>query len=135
MTMMAKLEMKVVIEEIKRARAFILSIADEAGMNERQAQELHLIVEEAVVNIIDYSGATMMELNAWQKGNCLYVSFTDDGAAFNPTEYPAPDLTVPIAQRAVGGLGIYYIRTKSDGVVYHREGGKNVLTIKKIIHK
>ena len=76
------------MEEIKRARAFALSIAEDAGLNECQSFDLHLIVEEAVANIIHYSGATMMELNAWTENNRLYVSFTDDGIPFDPTQYP-----------------------------------------------
>ena len=126
---MVKLELKVVMEEIKRARAFALSIAEDAGLNERQSFDLHLIVEEAVTNIIHYSGATMMELNAWTENNRLFVSFTDDGIPFDPTQYPSPDLTVPVAQRKIGGLGIYYMHIKSDSMTYCRKDGKNILTI------
>ena len=49
------------MDEVRRARAFALSIADDAGLSERQAQNLHLVVEEAVANIVNYSGATMMQ--------------------------------------------------------------------------
>lgn len=121
--------LKVEIEEMRRARAFALSTAREAGLNERQAQDLHLIVEEAVVNVVNYSGATTMELNAWQENGSLYVSVTDDGIPFDPTLYPSPDLTVPGEQRQIGGLGIHYIRKMSDGMSYRREDGRNILTI------
>jgi serine/threonine-protein kinase RsbW len=127
--MTAKLELKVEMAEIKRVRDFALSIADEAGLDELQSFDLHLIVEEAVTNIINYSGATMMELNAWTENSHLYVSFTDDGIAFDPTQYPSPDLTVPASQRRIGGLGVYYIRMKSDSMVYRREDERNILTI------
>ena len=121
--------LKVEIEEMRRARAFALSTASEAGLNERHAQDLHLIVEEAVVNVVNYSGATTMELNAWQENGCLYVSVTDDGIPFDPTQYPSPDLTMPGEQRQIGGLGIHYIRKMSDGMTYRREDGRNILTI------
>lgn len=132
---MTKLELKVEMGEVRRARAFALSVADEAGLSERQAQNLHLVVEEAVANIVNYSGATMMELSAWQEDGSLYVSFTDDGIPFDPTLYPEPDLTLPVALRAVGGLGIHYIRKMSDGMAYRREEGKNILTVRKTIGK
>lgn len=130
---MVKLELKVMLEEVKRARAFALSLADEVGLNERQTHDLHLIVEEAVANIVNYSGATVMVLCAWEEGGSLYISFTDDGIPFDPTQHPAPDLTLPIYERPIGGLGIHYIRTMSDGVTYRREDGKNILTIWKKI--
>lgn len=126
---MTRLELRVDMDEVRRARAFALSIADDAGLNERQAQNLHLVVEEAVANIVNYSGATMMELCAWQEDGSLYVSFADDGIPFDPTQHPEPDLTLPIALRAVGGLGIHYIRKLSDGMAYRRQDGKNILTV------
>lgn len=130
---MTRLELKVDMDEVRRARAFALSIADDAGFSERQTQNLHLVIEEAVANIVNYSGATMMELRAWQEDGRLYVSFTDDGIPFDPTRHPEPDLTQPIATRAIGGLGIHYIRKMSDGVAYRREGGKNILTVWKAL--
>ena len=121
--------LKVEIEEMMRARAFALSTASEAGLDERRAKGLQLIVEEAVVNVINYSGATTMELDAWQENGCLYLSVTDDGTPFDPTQYPSPDLSVPGEQRQIGGLGIHYIRKMSDGMTYRREDGRNILTI------
>ena len=59
---MTRLELKVEMDEVKRARAFVLSIADGAGLSERQTQNLHLVVEEAVANIVNYSGATQLLL-------------------------------------------------------------------------
>ncbi len=130
---MTKLELKVDMGEVRRARAFALSIADDAGLSERQAQNLHLVVEEAVANIVNYSGATMMELCSWQEDGSLYVSFADDGIPFDPTQHPEPDLTLPIAMRAIGGLGIHYIRKMSDGMAYRRQDGKNILTVWKAL--
>ena len=127
--LLEKLELKVEMDEVRRARAFALDMAAFAGLDERQTQNLHLVVEEAVANIVNYSGATMMELCAWLEDGCLWVSFTDDGTPFDPTLHPEPDLTQPIAMRAIGGLGIHYIRKMSDGVAYRRQDGKNVLTV------
>lgn len=130
---MTRLELKVEMGEVRRARAFALSIADDAGLSERQTQNLHLVVEEAVANIVNYSGAATMELFSWQEDGCLYVSFADDGIPFDPTQHPEPDLTLPVALRAIGGLGIHYIRKMSDGMVYRRQDGRNVLTVWKTL--
>ena len=130
---MTKLELKVEMGEVRLVRAFVLSISDEAGLSERQAQNLRLVVEEAVANIVNYSGATLMELRAWQEDGSLYVSFADDGIPFDPTQHPEPDLTLPIAMRAIGGLGIHYIRKMSDGMAYRRQDGKNILTVWKAL--
>ena len=132
---MTRLELKVDMDEVRRARAFALSIADNAGLSERQAQNLRLVVEEAVANIVNYSGATLMELRAWQEDGSLYVSFADDGIPFDPTQHPEPDLTLPIEKRVIGGLGIHYIRKMSDGMAYRRQDGRNILTVWKTLEK
>ena len=128
-----QLDIDVVMEEMKRVRTFVLSIAGKAGLGERQTQELHLVVEEAVANVVNYSGATTMSLCAWQENDSLYVSVTDDGVPFDPTQYPPPNLNVPGEERQAGGLGIHYIRSMSDGVTYCRNDNRNVLTIHKKI--
>ena len=128
-----QLDIDVVMEEMKRVRAFVFSIAGKTGLDERQTQELHLVVEEAVANVVNYSGATTMSLRAWRENDSLYVSVTDDGIPFDPTHYPPPNLNVPGEERQAGGLGIHYIRTMSDGVTYRRNDDKNILTILYII--
>jgi anti-sigma regulatory factor (Ser/Thr protein kinase) len=128
--MMDKLDLEVNLEEVVRVRAFALSVAAEAGLNERQGHDLHLVCEEAVANIVNYSGATRMSLKAWQENNSLYMSFTDDGIPFDPTQYPTPDFSIPVKERRIGGLGIHYIRKLTDSMTYSREDGKNVLTIR-----
>ena len=127
--MIEKLDLTVDIEEMERVKAFVLSVSHQADLGEILSQKLHLVVEEAVVNVVNYSAATMMSLCAWQEADSLYISLTDDGTPFDPTQYPSPDLTVPGDQRQVGGLGIHYIRTMSNGMAYRREDGKNILTI------
>ena len=128
--MMDKLDLEMNLEEVVRVRAFALSVAAEAGLNERQGHDLHLVCEEAVANIVNYSGATRMSLKAWQENNSLYMSFTDDGIPFDPTQYPTPDFSIPVKERRIGGLGIHYIRKLTDSMTYSREDGKNVLTIR-----
>jgi anti-sigma regulatory factor (Ser/Thr protein kinase) len=54
---------------------------------------------------------------------------------FDPTRVPDPDLTLPLEERPLGGLGIYLIRQSVDKMVYRAvpEGG-NELTLVKRLH-
>ena len=63
----------------------------------------------------------------------LTTEVTDPGRAFNPLDVAAPDLTAPLAERSLGGLGIHLVRSLMDSVEYRRENGKNVLTLRKRI--
>ncbi len=68
-----------------------------------------------------------MELTA----NSLIVSITDDGVPFNPLAETAPDTTLSIEDRQIGGLGIHIVVNMVDDISYQRTADKNVLTLTK----
>jgi serine/threonine-protein kinase RsbW len=57
----------------------------------------------------------------------MSMSFVDDGPPFNPLAFHAPDLGKPVADRAVGGLGIHMVRALVHRARYRRAGGCNCL--------
>lgn len=128
-----QLEMNVSMEDMPLMKDFVFSVAEKVGMSERRLQQIRLAVEEAVDNIVHYSGATTLSLTATHQLRRLRITITDNGTPFNPLEMPPPELNLPGAQRKIGGLGIHFIRQMSDDVSYQREDEKNILTITKIV--
>ena len=63
--------------------------------------------------------------------NSLIVSIADDGVPFNPLAETAPDTTLSIEDRQIGGLGIHIVVNMVDDISYQRTAGKNVLTLTK----
>jgi anti-sigma regulatory factor (Ser/Thr protein kinase) len=59
------------------------------------------------------------------------IEVEDDGKAFNPLEYPEPNLSLPLSERPLGGLGIHLIRSFMDELGYRREGERNVFQMRK----
>ena len=57
----------------------------------------------------------------------------DSGRPFDPTLAEQPDLELGVDERPVGGLGIHLVRSIMDKVSYAREGGHNILKMKKLI--
>lgn len=53
------------------------------------------------------------------------VLIVDDGIAFNPWSRPDPEVSAPLEERPVGGLGIYVARKLMDAVDYERVGQSN----------
>jgi anti-sigma regulatory factor (Ser/Thr protein kinase) len=53
---------------------------------------------------------------------------------FDPANIPAPDLTVPLEQRADGGMGIHLIRQVIDQIVHRitSGGGNELLLVKRL---
>ncbi len=96
----------------------------------------NLILEELVLNTLthgDISGLTEIDLQLESKGHALTIRLIDDGAAFNPLEdAPEPDVTLPLAERPIGGLGVYLVRTMGEELEYRRENNRNHLKL--VVH-
>ena len=112
---------------------------DEFGARQRLSpkilHDLKLALEEIITNIISYgyTGEREHEIRVRLRVQPqeVTVQVEDDGEAFNPLEAPVPDVTRPLEERPVGGLGIHLVRTLMDGLEYKRQGNTNLLTMTK----
>lgn len=127
----AALKIEVSIDEMPKVCDFVIKEASQAGMGSKGISELRLVVEEAVANVVNYSGASDIMLGVTKQKGRLSMTLSDNGIPFDPTKVPSPDLTVPGEERPIGGLGIHFMREMSDGLTYRREADKNILTIYK----
>lgn len=95
--------------------------------------KLNLVLEELGVNIVNYSGATGdIEISLASDEERVTVEISDDGRPFNPLlDQETPDISAPLGDRPVGGLGIHLVRTMMDEMQYSREDGKNKLAMSK----
>ena len=59
------------------------------------------------------------------------VILTDDGTAFDPFGRDAPDTTLSVDERPIGGLGLHLVGQLMDKVSYQRRGGHNVVVLVK----
>ena len=104
------------------------------GMDLRALKKTELAIEEAVVNIVNYSQAEWMELTVTGyglpvTGDGLTIILRDNGIAFDPTQLAEVDMAQVTAARQVGGLGIALLRKIADEVRYDRTDDINTLTI------
>jgi anti-sigma regulatory factor (Ser/Thr protein kinase) len=96
---------------------------------------LNLSLDEAMTNTIAYGwpegGEHEIALTLSVSGGAVVVEVADDGRAFDPLQVPPPDLDSDLESRPIGGLGVHFIKTLMDDVTYRREGGRNILTMRK----
>jgi len=123
--------------EIARVQNELERFADGNAVPEPALHAAQLALEEHLANIVHYAYPDDNEHEITvcftRRGAELRIVIADDGRAFSPLEHPAPDLTKPIEERPIGGLGIHMMRKSLDGLEYRRADGKNILTmIKKI---
>jgi anti-sigma regulatory factor (Ser/Thr protein kinase) len=117
--------------ELTRLAEEITRLGTEHHLPDEVIFHLNLALEEVVSNIIrhGYGGREDGEVSLvlHLAGEAIAVTVEDDGVPFNPLELPDPDLTAPLEEREVGGLGVYLVRQLMDEVDYRAEGGRNIL--------
>jgi anti-sigma regulatory factor (Ser/Thr protein kinase) len=98
---------------------------------------VNLALEEVVTNIISYGydtpGAHVIAVELDVADGIVTTTIEDDGRPFDLSEAAEPDVSAPLEERSVGGLGLLLIRRLMDDVTYERRNGRNRLTLKKQI--
>jgi anti-sigma regulatory factor (Ser/Thr protein kinase) len=123
-----------VLNELDKALDWINGILEEAGCPSKTRNHITVVSEEVFVNITSYAyqgqnAPGNVTLTAVLNDKKLRLSFTDSGVAFNPLEQNTPDVKAGLADREIGGLGIYITRKWMDKLDYKREGSKNILSM------
>lgn len=123
------------LSEVRRLAEFIEEIGDEFSLTPDVVFNLNLVLEEAVVNIINYAYPKeeheSIYLSARMNDGTIVLVLTDTGKEFDPTLVPETDVTLAAEDREIGGLGIFLIRQIMNEVKYERIEGKNILTLEK----
>jgi anti-sigma regulatory factor (Ser/Thr protein kinase) len=117
----------------------ITAAVEEFGDAEQWPPDLifrvNLVLEEVGLNIINHGRTDDLheiEITLTSEAESLTIEIVDNGRPFDPlTDAPEPDLDSGVAERAVGGLGVYLVRTMMDELHYRRDGSRNYLTLVK----
>lgn len=99
---------------------------------------VHLVCEEIVINVVDYAYPDndngYLNIEVAKNETELVIQFRDGGIPFNPLQRKQPDISLPLEERQIGGLGIFLVQQMMDMVSYEYSNNENVLTIKKNIN-
>ena len=76
-----------------------------------------------------------MHLEVFLEEKDVTIIFKDNGIPYNPLARKDPDITLPLEERRIGGLGIYIVKKYMDNIDYAYENGMNVVTIKKNMYE
>ncbi|MCF0193595.1 MAG: SpoIIE family protein phosphatase [Bacteroidaceae bacterium] len=120
-----KIRLRCELSELERLLAF----ADDLELDNK----VMLALEEAVVNVFNYSGATFVEVEAERQADATVLTVTDDGTPFDPIAWHN-SVAEPLIDREGflkrGGEGINLVMNLMSEVAYARVDGRNRLTIK-----
>ena len=123
------------ISEIGEFNQRFAAFAEQQQLPGQVVVSMQIVFEELLSNIIKYNFSDDaphdIEIKVEVSAEKLMATIIDDGIAFNPFDAPAPDTTLALEDREIGGLGVHIVRTMMDEVFYERDGNKNVVTVSK----
>jgi anti-sigma regulatory factor (Ser/Thr protein kinase) len=122
-------------DELPRLVDFVERFAAAHHLSTDDALALNLVLDEITINVMRHGHDDDQEheilIVLALDGRVLTITVEDDGRPFDPLTAPAPDLTLPVEERPLGGLGIHLVRMSVDEMTYRRDGDRNVLTMRK----
>ena len=102
----------------------------------RVITQIDIAVEEIFINIASYAyseggGRALVRVEVSDEPITVSITFIDHGVPYDPLAKEDPDVTLPVNERKIGGLGIFMTKQVMDDIVYEYRDGSNVLTLKK----
>ena len=131
-----ELEIEAADENLAAVQAFVERQLAAAGCASGTLMQIAVAVEEIFINIAHYAyapnrGMASIRVELTDAPASVSIIFTDHGVPYDPLAREDPDVTLPVGERQIGGLGIFLTKQLMDGVSYAYRDGKNILTLKK----
>jgi serine/threonine-protein kinase RsbW len=128
----ARLTLPARIDSVPAFHEFVRLGAELAGVGAPEMDWLDLVLEEILVNIARYAyqpGTGDAEVGyAVEKPGMLLVEISDRGNAFNPLVSDPPALGGGLAERPIGGLGVFLVKNIVGSLSYRRVEDRNTVS-------
>jgi serine/threonine-protein kinase RsbW len=132
---MATLTVLADFKQLATIRNFVASVGRDLGLGQEVIYDLQLAVDEACANVIKhaYGGqGGRLKVTVEPVGDTIQVIIRDWGSAFDPQAVPIPDVSAPLEDRPLGGLGLFLMRQMMDRVDFEFDQDQgNTLTMTK----
>ena len=121
------------LASLEEVAVYVRTLADRAGLSPRDAHRLRLAADELVTNIVlhgyqDREGSLILEGGVDRER--VWLRIQDEGRPFDPrTGLRPPEHGVPLAERRIGGLGIFLALSSLDDFSYEPVAGRNTSTL------
>jgi len=118
---------------LEEATVYLRGYLESRKTEPKTRAQLLVCLDEIASNIVNYSGSSEFTIELWPIDNPsrLKLIFFDAGRPYDPLQHEDPDVTLPAAERDVGGLGLLMVKKLMDDVAYANVDGRNVLTLVK----
>jgi serine/threonine-protein kinase RsbW len=121
------------LSEIARLAGQVEAFGARNNVPEAAIGHVNLALDELITNTISYGVVDQrshrIRVTLRLDHGRLVVELLDDGRPFAPFGGDDPDVTRSLEDRAIGGLGIYFVRKLMDHVDYQHVNGQNRVTL------
>ncbi len=133
---MKEMVVSATIESIPAVTAFVDEQLEQLECPIRTQMQVDVAIDELFSNIAYYAynpeiGSATVRVEVTEDPIAVVITFIDNGVPYDPLAKADPDVTLPIEERGIGGLGIYMVKKTMDDVSYEYKDGQNILKIKK----
>jgi serine phosphatase RsbU (regulator of sigma subunit)/anti-sigma regulatory factor (Ser/Thr protein kinase) len=133
-----ELTLSAIPENVEKATDFVNAHLELYHCPNKEKIQIDIAIDELFSNIARYAynpevGAATVRVETVENPLSVIVTFIDKGVPYDPLKKKDPDVNVPLAEREIGGLGIYMVKKSMDEIVYSYKNGQNILSIKKTI--
>ena len=124
-------------KQINKGIEPITKFLKENGADHSLIYKMELAMEEILVNVASYAydtglGEIYIRYELLESPRAIQITVIDDGIPFDPLSTKDPDITASLAERKIGGLGIFITKKTMDEMKYDRRRNQNVLIMKKL---
>jgi serine/threonine-protein kinase RsbW len=127
------------LAELERLAASVRDFCREHGVDDEACHDLLLAMDESVSNTIRHGYIDRdpheIRVRVGLENRDLFLEVEDDARPFNPLEVPEPDVSRPVEERPLGGLGIHLLRQLMNRLEYRHENGRNILRVTRRVGK
>ncbi|MFE1766897.1 ATP-binding protein [Streptomyces angustmyceticus] len=121
------------MDSLEPVSDFVLGLGKRARLPESSLYRFRLAADELATNIVlhGYRGEPgEITVDGGIDPGDVWIRFQDDAPAFDPRQgMREPALDVPLAERQIGGLGVFLAFTAVDTFDYELVAGRNVSTL------
>ena len=130
---MDALTLPATLDSLDAIGQYVKDAAETAGLDGKAAYNLRLAVDEIATNIVLYAYRDSgvggdVTIRGELSDELLTITLEDTGTSFDPRERKAPDaddLSTPLEDRPIGGLGIFLVLRGVDEFSYERVDDRN----------
>ena len=130
---MVRLTVPAHVDALQQFRGFVRQGGEATDLTPAEIDKLDLVMEELFMNIARHAyGPETGDLEvayAVEAPGRLLVEISDHGRAFDPLASDLPDFSRGLAERPLGGMGIFLVKAMTESLRYQRIGNRNSLIL------